>query len=275
MDEYQSFAEFAKGTVVGAMEILREHQSHFTVTNQKDIMDVATDADLASEKYIIDRIHAAYPDHGIHSEEAGDSLPDAEFRWIIDPLDSTKEYVRGLEDFAVLLALEKRGELIVGAIAGFPLGTVYHAWKGGGAYKNGVRMTVAKTDDLQHAFVATHIPNGHTNSSETIDQSLALVKAINAASYRCRINWVTAKLCVWVARGGVDAMILPECAVHWHDIAPGLLIASEAGAKVTDWYGSMPTLESTDKGFIIAPEPLYSPLWDIAVTLRSHTPPTS
>jgi myo-inositol-1(or 4)-monophosphatase len=272
MDDYQSFATFAKETVLGAMEILKDHQGHIQVANQKDSVDVATDADLASEKFIMDRIHTAYPDHGIHSEEAGDSLPDAEFRWIIDPLDSTKEYVRGLEEFAVLLALERHGELIVGAIAGFPLGTVYHAWKGGGAYKNDVRINVADTADLGHSFMATHIPNGHTNSAQTIDQALALVKQLNAMCYRCRINWVTAKLCVWVAQGGIDGMILPECAVHWHDIAPGLLIASEAGAKISDWYGDAPKLGSTDKGFIVASDALYSPLWEIAMTLRTHTP---
>src|SRR3989339_1787351 len=98
---------FLENLALKAGKIILKHKDNFQVINQKDIQDIATTADFASEKYLVDTILTKYPNHGIVSEEQGETNPDAEFKWIIDPLDGTKEFVRDIPQWNVSIALQQ------------------------------------------------------------------------------------------------------------------------------------------------------------------------
>lgn len=113
VDEYKAFCE---EMARGAGEILLKAQSNFKIVNQKDNQDIATSADIASEEFIINKILDKYPTHGIISEEKGSINSEAEFKWIIDPLDGTKEFVRGIPQWNCSIALQYQIETIVACV---------------------------------------------------------------------------------------------------------------------------------------------------------------
>lgn len=218
--------------------LLSSYENKFKVVQLKDAIDVATTADIEAEKLAISYIQSKYPNHRIHSEEAGDLKGESEFVWYIDPLDGTKEYVRGVREYNSIVAVEEKDSLIAGAIMRNGINELYACSKGNGSYKNGVPVHVSHTNDMSTAFVGMHFP---INSSvkDCVEKSLHIAEHLIYKSYRIRPGWDEAKLLGYVAQGTIDAHVMPSCIKNaWHDIASGLLLVMEAGGKVTDWNGN-------------------------------------
>jgi myo-inositol-1(or 4)-monophosphatase len=191
-----------------------------------------TIADREAEEYIRERIATAYPNDGLLGEEFGAS-GSTQRRWIIDPIDGTRTYVRGVPLYAVLIALEVDGEIPVG-VAYYPaLGEMLAAARGAGCWWNGRPARVSTTADLDQALIAftdaaTFGPYGRDAAWVRFRDSGATVR-----------GWSDAYGYLLVATGRAEVMLDPIMSV-W-DCAPFLPILQEAGGYFGDWDGN-PTI---------------------------------
>lgn len=232
MNKYKKELEFCKKIASEAGNILFKGQDDIKIINQKDSQDIATNADISSEKYLIDKILKKYPNHGICSEEKGEINPKAEFKWIIDPLDGTKEYIRNLPMWNISIALQYRGETVVSVVSRPYENIIYSAGKGLGSFRNNDRLSVSKTDDIKNSFVYCYVPS-YKRQQEKYDWAFDKLKQIGKKVYRLRtLSNGNTGLC-WLSQGSFDAYINLTNPPKSHDILPGLFIAKEAGAYNT------------------------------------------
>lgn len=252
--------QFAEETAIKAGKLLLKQQSHVKIVKFKDQQDISTTADLESEKLILAAITKAFPDHNILSEEIGTINNKSEYTWVIDPLDGTKEYARGLPTYAVLIACQKGARIIAGCVYTPSSHDLYSAATGLDAYHNGHKVRISQQPQLDQAIISSHLPN-----HRLIDSQFALawqtVARIADSSYRLRgTNMDAVSLC-WLAQGGIDAYIVPFASgPNWWDLAPGLLIAQEAGAKITDLKGKPVHPRHLNRGIIASNDHLHPQL---------------
>ena len=246
---YKQLQEDAERIVEKAAQLLILNESSFTTVNQKDEGDMATTADLAAEKFIIEEIKKKYPNHSIISEEAGE-LPGKEpYTWIIDPLDGTKEYAKHLSEYNCLLAVEEHDRIVAGVTKRNGINELYAASLSYGATLNGNPIHVSSTNTLDLSYVSTHIPTKKF-SKEDIAKDFSILLALVTQCYRARVNYDEAKAFAWVARGVLDAHMCIPNGAKYHDIASGLLLVTESGGKVTDWEGQNIKNRDMSKGIL-------------------------
>lgn len=189
-----------------------------------------TIADRGAERLIRERIAAAYPNHAVAGEEYGEAAgSEAGFRWIIDPIDGTRSFVRGVPLYAVLLALEVDGEIRVG-VAHFPaLGEMVAAATGEGCWWNGRPAHVSAVDDWRRAIITfTDIPSFTTHQRE------AAWRRVLASGATVR-GWSDAYGHLLVATGRAEVMLDPI--MNPWDCGPFPVILREAGGYFSDWQG--------------------------------------
>lgn len=220
--------KFAEKLAVNAGTILLRKQKSVRVVKQKDAQDIVTTADLASEKYIIDEITKNYPDHEILSEEAGNNAKKSDYIWIIDPLDGTKEFVRGIPLFNVSIALEYKNELLISALYRPSENVLYSASRGLGAFKDNNKIVVSRKEKLEESFVYCYLPS-YKRNQEKYDWAFEKLTKIGKKAYRLRALADENTALCWLAQGGVEAYINLSNPPKKHDIVTGLLIAKEAG----------------------------------------------
>ncbi len=187
-------------------------------------------ADRQAEALIRNRIEKAYPGHAIVGEEYGDDHQTASCRWIIDPIDGTKAFLRGVPLYAVLIGLEIEGVMQAGA-AYFPaLDEMLAAASGLGCWWNGRRAHVSTTTDIGQAYVST-------TSVEAIRRHgrITQFERLSSACYH-QIGWSDAYGYLLVATGRIEVMLDPIMNI-W-DGAPFPPILSEAGGYFGDWQGN-------------------------------------
>ncbi len=207
---------------VAALGFLR----HGIVVETKPDHSPVTAADRAAEDEIVAIIHGAFPDHSILGEEGGRRAGSATARWIVDPIDGTRGFARGGIMWGPMIALEVDGELVVGAFALPAQGTTYWAKRGGGAFRDGTRLTVSSIADLGEATLSVGelgrmLPRGG------ITELVA-----RAASTRCYGDIAG---CALVLDGHAEAWI--EGGVQPWDLAAPAILVAEAGGRFTDWNG--------------------------------------
>jgi myo-inositol-1(or 4)-monophosphatase len=258
----------AEYLVSEAGRILAGMQSSFTVSKLKDAVDLVTSADLAAEKFIIDFIKDKYPDHAIFSEEIGSILKPSDYQWIIDPLDGTKEYSKGLSLYNCLIAVEYKGSAIVGAMQRNGVNELYSAQQGVGSTLSEKSIHVSKCQDLCKSFIGFHIPPKAKPNNEK-ELEMRLLKNVIDHVYRIRPNWDDANSSVWVARGITDGYIVgPNTPGGWHDVAGALLIVAEAGGKVTDWQGNPICNHDLSHGLVMSNGLVHSDLLSLINDLK-------
>lgn len=228
----QELKLFCENLVVGAGKILLDQQKKIRIIKYKDAnQDIATSADIMSEKFIKDEIHKAYPSHSILSEEAGMEDNTSDYLWIIDPLDGTKEYIRDVPLFNVSVALEYGGKLVVAALFRPSENVLYSAASGLGAYKNGVKIKVSDKNRLEQSFVYCYLPS-YKRNVDMYDQAFDKLRKIGKIAYRLRALADENTALCWLAQGGIESYLNLSNPPKKHDISTGLLIAKEAGAFV-------------------------------------------
>lgn len=188
--------------------------------------DIVTAADKAAEAVILERIASMFPDHSVLSEESGEADHGSRYRWVIDPLDGTTNFSAGLPNFCVSIALEVDGEPVVGVVHAARLGETFTAIKGGGARLNGAAVGVRPNSLIERAVVATGFPIDKNvnpdNNLDNVARVLPLVRGLR------RLGSAALDLS-YVGAGFLDAYW--ESNLHRWDIAAGLLIAREGGAR--------------------------------------------
>jgi myo-inositol-1(or 4)-monophosphatase len=189
-----------------------------------------TVADRMAEELIRGRLEAAFPDHGVVGEEYGSSRPEASHRWIVDPIDGTKAFMRGVPLYGVLLGLEIEGTIEVG-VAYFPgLDDMVVARSGGGTFWNGRPCRVRETPTLARAVVSCTDP-GRFDLHDRGDAWRRLM----AAAYH-RSGWSDAFGYALVATGRIELMADPIMS-PW-DAGPFPVLLREAGGYFGDWSGT-------------------------------------
>jgi myo-inositol-1(or 4)-monophosphatase len=236
-EKLEELLSFVQDLAVKTGKLLLDHQTQAQVVTVKDRQDIATTADLASEELSWQTIEKTYPDHGITSEEKGSTRKAADFQWIIDPLDGTKEYVRDLPLFNSSMALEYKGQLVVAAVYRPNEQALYSAALGLGAFKNGKKIHVSDKQTLSDSFVYCYLPKYTAEKVTVYDQAWEQLQSLGKKVYRLRALADENTMMCWVAQGGCEAYLNLSNIPKWHDIAPGLLIAREAGATITDLAG--------------------------------------
>ncbi|MFD8544322.1 inositol monophosphatase family protein [Streptomyces sp. NPDC059649] len=188
-------------------------------------IDVVTEMDLASEKLITGFLGEHRPDDGFLGEEGASSEGTSGIRWVIDPVDGTVNYLYDLPSWAVSIAAEKDGEVVVGVVAAPMRGETCHAVLGRGAYSNGERIRHRPAPPLSQALLGTgfaYLADRRAAQAEVLRTLLPRVRDIR------RGGSAAIDLCD-VACGRLDAYY--ERGLNPWDLAAGALIAREAGAR--------------------------------------------
>ncbi|MBA4349147.1 MAG: inositol monophosphatase [Thermodesulfovibrio sp.] len=198
----------------------------------KQASDFVTRVDMDSEMTIINTIKKRFPDHFILAEESIKETETDAFRWIIDPLDGTTNYIHGYPVFSVSIALQYRKEIILGVIFDPLKNELFSAEKGKGAFLNGHPINVSAVSTLQSSLITTGFP---FRKKEFIDDYLKLFKNIfNKASDLRRAGSAALDL-AYTACGRCEAFF--EIGLSPWDVAAGSIIIKEAGGIVTDFGG--------------------------------------
>jgi len=220
---------FAIETAREAGQILLERFGRkITITKKGDI-NLVTEADLASEKLIIEKIRSHYPKHAILAEESGASElnGESEWKWIIDPLDGTTNYAHGYPCFCVTIALEYQGEIVIGVTFDPTRDELFAAERGNGATLNGRQIRVSKTESLSDALLVTGFPYD-TRERENFARHFT---GFTYKSRGIRRDGSAAIDMAYVACGRFDGFW--EEGLHAWDVAAGVLLIEEAGGRVS------------------------------------------
>jgi len=218
----------------------------------KGIGDYVTELDHASERAIVENIRKSFPSHQIIAEESGVGENFSPYRWYIDPLDGTTNYVHHVAIFSISVAVSYENETLVGVVYDPYHKEMFWAIKGQGAFLNGMPIRVSEKKELQECFLASGFP---WRSKMYLDAYLN--------SFRDLFN-----LCAGIRRLGSAALDLSYTACgrfdgFWEmklkpwDIAAGVLILEEAGGKVSDFRGENHFMKS---GNVVAGNPLVFPM---------------
>jgi myo-inositol-1(or 4)-monophosphatase len=217
----------------------------------KGMGDYVTDLDRRSEEAIIQKIKAHFPDHIIHAEESGVDSRDSKYRWIIDPLDGTANYVQGIPVYGISIALLREGNIVLGVVYHPERDELYWAERGRGAYLNGEAVTVSDQEDIAYSMIASGFP---WRSKEFLDPYLATFKEMFLAAAGMRRMGAAAIDLAYTACGRFDGFW--EMKLGPWDVAAGILLVEEAGGIVTDFTGQRNFLES---GNVVAGNPKIHP----------------
>lgn len=212
-----------------------------------------TEVDVAAERAILGVLKARFPDHGYYGEETGAERADADYLWLIDPIDGTKSFVRGSPLFSIQIALTHRGRVVMG-LSSAPCwndgrGEIAHAELGEGAWLDGQRVTVAGTDSLARATLSTGNLNALATSSAWARFGALVPRLHRLRGYGDFLHYH------WLAGGRLDAVV--ESNVNILDIAALSLIVEEAGGAFTDLRGAPVGLATTS---VLAAVPALHPI---------------
>jgi myo-inositol-1(or 4)-monophosphatase len=229
MKEYSQIAERACRDA-GALQL--EGLKKARQISFKSTINLVTDVDHACEKTIVQMIQGAFPDHDILAEEGSGVRKDSEYKWVIDPLDGTTNYAHGYPLFCTSIALEYRGEIVLGAVFEPNRGEFFLAEKGSGAHLNGQRLAVSSAAKLDHALLATGFAY---NVRETANNNVDHFTNFLLSAQAIRRDGVAAVDLCYVAAGRYDGFW--ELNLFPWDVAAGYLMILEAGGVVTDFRG--------------------------------------
>jgi myo-inositol-1(or 4)-monophosphatase len=211
------------------------------VVRTKRANDFVTQVDRAAEEAIIDIVRKAYPDHGFVAEESGSASPEAEYRWIIDPLDGTTNFIHGFPQYGVSIGIEHRGALAHAVVYDPVKNELFTASKGRGAFLNDRRVRVSKCARLQEALVGTGFPFKEVSRLDVYTRQLARFMQTSAGVRRAGAASLDL---AYVACGRLDAFW--ELGLAPWDMAAGALLIQEAGGLVADLNGEAGFMESGD-----------------------------
>jgi myo-inositol-1(or 4)-monophosphatase len=253
ISEYQTVCEKA---VLAAGDVLLEHSGRVEA-REKGPSDLVTEADLASQECVRRIVLSAFPDHCLLGEEGPRAdTPRAEYRWIVDPLDGTTNYVHGIPFFNVSLALERNGELLVGAVYNPVSRECFTAAAGGGAFLNGRPIKTSKVRELSGAVAAVGLP--YTIHRDSPDLLVFLEATFACQSIR-RTGSAALNM-AYVAAGRFDVFWSYSTKI-W-DVAAGALLLREAGGTLTATDGGPFRLEEA-RFLAAANEPLHRQLLEV------------
>jgi len=239
-----------------ASEVLKKYHNELKASEVelKARNDYVTKADTEAEKVIIEEIKTHFPDHSIVAEESGISEGNS-YKWFIDPLDGTKNFIHGLPFFCISIGVMYKDELIAGAIQIPFFNEIFTAERGSGTFRNGEKVKVSERDFTEGLF-ATGFP---FRGKDMLDDYLPCFKEVFLNVSGVRRCGAAAIDLAYTACGIFDGFW--ELSLKPWDIAAGVLMIEEAGGIVSDFKGSKEYLKSGN--IIGASEKSYHKLFEI------------
>ena len=233
--KHTDILEFAKATAKEAGSILMTHFGKISTIERKSTdIDLVTLADTESETFILDKIKKTYPQHHIITEESVIVKNNAEYCWVIDPLDGTTNFVHNLPIFAVSIGIQHNKETIAAVIYNPAVHKCFFAEKNGGAFLNDEPIHITSTNTLINSLLVTGFPYVHDNRWE---KGFDIFKNLYGRTQGIRRLGAAALDFCFVAMGRFDGFW--EFGLQPWDVCAGALILEEAGGRVTDWDGSL------------------------------------
>jgi myo-inositol-1(or 4)-monophosphatase len=246
----KSFTAVAINTASKAGEWIQSKLGDFNSLNTKySSHDLVTEVDKGAEMMIRNLIQTHFPHHSILGEEGVEPGPeasaqalkdvsDAEYLWVVDPLDGTTNFVHGFPFFSVSIALAHKGEVIVGVVYNPLHNELFVAEKGKGAYVRGRRMQVSSETKLEESLIATGLP---ADRNGALPVNLRGLNALCPKVRNIRVAGSAALHMAYVAAGRLSGFW--EIGLNSWDMAAGALLVQESGGSVTDTEGNPYTLK--------------------------------
>lgn len=231
--------DFIREIIKEAGQIAKEYfEKGVKFETKSHLGDLLTIADTKVSDFLVEKIHEKYPDHHITSEERDEPInPGARYEWVIDPIDGTRNFAKGVPIWCTILAVLEDGEVKFGAVYSPMLDELFFAQAGHGATLNGMPISVNDKSDFEYAVgIVTRMPEEGNIYGQYIDKykkvcsKIILETKIWFHQYGCMLGWC------YVASGGMDLCI--QNAGLDHDYLAPILILREAGAVVTDSDGN-------------------------------------
>lgn len=244
-----SYIEVAQEAARAGAAVLMDWRDRITA-REKGPRDLVTEADFASQRAIADCIAAEFPDHAFLGEEAIEGQQDhaaaaeGDYRWIVDPLDGTVNYVHGMANFSVSIALEHNHQTIAGVVYDPVADECFSATAGGGATVGGKPISVSTCDQIEEALIAASFSAGTRSDSIEVRRFTEVLGQCQAIR---RLGSAALNLC-YVASGRLDAYWADSVKI-W-DVAAGVLIFTEAGGRLTHLDGG--PYQSQDPKIVVA-----------------------
>jgi myo-inositol-1(or 4)-monophosphatase len=246
----------ARGAAIEAGgELLARHGKidRLSVRTKSIRRDLVSDADVASERAILARIRAAFPDDAIRAEESSRGASSGRAVWHVDPLDGTTNFVHGLAEFSISIARYVDGVPRVAVVHAPKLGETFTAAAGGGAWLGPAPIRVTDTPSLEDALLATGFP--YRRGELPNDNVANFARVLPLVRDLRRLGSAALDL-AYVAAGRFDAYW--ELHLEPHDVAAGALLVREAGGRVTEVSGADGWLEG--RNVVATNGPLHEPL---------------
>lgn len=232
MIEINEIKEVGIAAAQEAGALLRERFRTRFYVEQKGVINLVTEVDLAAEELIVAKILRAFPDHSILAEERHNTIQAGDIRWIIDPLDGTTNYAHGFPFFSVSIGVEISGEVEWGVVYDPMRDELFTAQKGAGAWCNGDPVRVTGVASLDESLLVTGFPYDIRTSRQT---NLAAFCAFALRCHGVRRSGSAALDLCHIAAGRLDGYW--ERKLNPWDCAAGYLAVRESGGKVTNYSG--------------------------------------
>jgi len=213
--------------------ILKEKSNiSIDIIENKGVHDFVTYVDKTSEKMLINSLQKLLPEAGFLAEENTVIQTDADYTWIIDPLDGTTNYIHGLDPYAISIALMQKNEILLGVIYEVSNNECFYAWKDSKAFLNGKEIMVSKRKTISDSLIATGFPYC---DFVRIQPFMKTLEYFFQKSHGVRRLGSAASDLAYVACGRFEAFY--EYNLHPWDVAAGAFIVKQAGGKVSDFSG--------------------------------------
>ncbi|MCF7729039.1 MAG: inositol monophosphatase [Chthoniobacterales bacterium] len=228
-NSYQKQLYSAREAALAAGELLRENalkNQQELIVDHREAHDIKLELDRRSQELIEKKLKDSFPDFAIYGEESISGDPNAEYRWVIDPIDGTVNFFYGIPHFAISIALQRNEETIVGVIYDPIRKELWEASIGGSVLMNNHPIVVSKRSQLSEAVLSV----GMSKSVATMEKTLPHFIELLHSAHKCRMMGSATLDIAYVACGRLDAYI--EGQISLWDIAAGALMVQMAGGIV-------------------------------------------
>lgn len=223
----------ASNVILKAGNIAKERFDSFVKLEEKgDYGDVITEVDHLTEEIILKELSSAFPEHKIHSEEAGDNEQESDWLWLIDPLDGTNNFAIGFPVFSSSITLMYKNEPVLGVIYEPMVNRLFISSLNGGSFCNDNLLNIKKREDTKRFNIGWI--QGHVVQNE--EKAVKLRNYIDVNCKRMMRLWAPTLQWCMLAKGDIDGIILYNS--EGDDLYSGILMVKEAGGIVVDFKGN-------------------------------------
>lgn len=228
----RSALDVALEATTTAGEIIRGGWDSDRQITFKGRADIVTDIDVAAEKAVLEILTSAFPQFGILAEESQPVAGESRYRWVVDPLDGTRNYAQSIPHFCTIVALAEGDDIVAGVVYDPVREDTFTAAKGQGAFLNGAPITVSETTEIARSLLSFDLGYVDEKAGLAID----MLRSLWPGMYSVRMMGSAGLGLAYAASGRVD-LFFHHSLSPW-DVAAGLVLAEEAGGRVVDRQGN-------------------------------------